>query len=162
MAGFAGLLRRLSAWMNSIGGVVLFLMMMLTVIDVIVRVFGKPLTGTYELVSVAGAIVVGFAIPQTTQENAHIYVDFLLENRGQGVKRAFQAGTKLLGVALFALLGWNLFLKANHLYRSGDVSLTLQIPYYPAAYALALCALIEMLVLLCAAITTFIPGENNG
>lgn len=162
MVGLAGLLRRLSAWMNSIGGIVLFLMMMLTVVDVILRFFGKPLTGTYELVAVAGAIVVGFAIPQTTQENAHIYVDFLLENRGQGIRRAFQAGTKLLGTALFALLAWNLLLKANHLYKSGDVSLTLQLPYYPAAYALAFCALVEMLVLLCAAITILLAGENNG
>ena len=33
---------------------------------------------------------------------------------------------------MFALLSWNLLVKANHLYMSGEVSMTLHIPYYPA------------------------------
>ena len=147
--------------MNTLGGIVLFLMMMLTVVDVILRIFSKPLIGTYELVAVAGAIVVGFAIPQTSLDKGHIFVDFLIENRAEAVKKAFSVFTRLSGIALFALLAWNLFLKANHLYKAGDVSLTLQIPYYPAAYGLAFCCLVECFVLLVDMIQIFDSGEKK-
>lgn len=153
--------KRLSAWMNTFGGIMLFLMMMLTVVDVILRFFGKPITGTYELVAMAGATVVAFAIPQTSWDNAHIYVDFLLENRSNVTKKIFQVITRLLGVILFILLAWFLFEKANHLYRSGDVSLTLHIPYYPVAYGLAFCGLVQAIVLILQIVALFQGGDHK-
>jgi TRAP-type C4-dicarboxylate transport system permease small subunit len=162
MSALVGACKRLSSWMNTFGGIVLFVMMMLTVMDVILRLFGKPITGTYELVAMAGAVVVAFAIPQTSWDNAHIYVDFLLENRSPAVKKTVQSATKLLGVILFALLAWYLFAKANHLFRSGDVSLTLHIPYYPVAYSLAFCSIVQSVVLVLQIVTLFQKGDNNG
>jgi TRAP-type C4-dicarboxylate transport system permease small subunit len=161
MRAFVITFRKLSSWMNTLGGIVLFLMMMLTVVDVFLRVFGKPLVGTYELVAIAGAIVVGFAIPQTSLDKGHINVDFLIENRGEFIKKVFSIITRLFGIILFALIAWNLFLKANHLYKAGDVSLTLQIPYYPAAYGLAFCALIECFVLITDIFMIFDSGEKK-
>ena len=150
-----------SVWMNAVGGIVLFCMMMLTVIDVILRFFGRPITGTYELVAVAGAIVVGFAVPQTTQERGHICVEFLVENRTVSTKRVLFFLTRLLGIVLFALLTWYLFLKGSHLYRSGDVSMTLHLPYYPAAFALALCCLVECFVLVMDCLNALGKGEAH-
>ncbi|MCK9226479.1 MAG: TRAP transporter small permease [Syntrophorhabdaceae bacterium] len=157
-----GAIRKFSSWMNGLAGVVLFLMMMLTVVDVALRLFWKPITGTYELVAMAGAVVIGFAIPQTSWDNAHISVDFLLERRSRAMKIAFGCFTRLMGITLFVLLGWYLLMKANHLFRSGDVSLTLQIPYYPVAYGLAFCAFIQALVLFLHMALLFKDGENNG
>lgn len=148
--------------MNLFGGIVLFLMMMLTVVDVIFRMSGSPITGTYELVAMAGAVVVAFAIPQTSWDNAHIFVDFLLEKRSRIVKVFFGCFTKFLGVLLFALLAWYLFEKATHLFRSGDVSLTLHIPYYPVAYGLAFCFLVQSVALLLQIVKLFRSGDNNG
>jgi TRAP-type C4-dicarboxylate transport system permease small subunit len=162
MSVLVGACKRLSSWMNTFGGIVLFFMMMLTVMGVILRLFGKPITGTYELVAMAGAVVVGFAIPQTSWDNAHIFVDFLLENRSPAVKKMVQSVTKLLGVILFAFLAWYLLAKANHLYRSGDVSLTLHIPYYPVAYGLAFCSAVQSVVLVFQIVTLFQSGDNNG
>jgi hypothetical protein len=66
-----------------------------------------------------------------------------------------------VAIVIFALLAWNLFLKANHLYKSGEVSMTLHMPYYPAAYALAFCFLIECLVLVSDVIRVFMAGNKN-
>ena len=109
----------------------------------------------------AGATVVAFAIPQTSWDNAHIYVDFLLENRSNVTKKIFQVITRLLGVILFILLAWFLFEKANHLYRSGDVSLTLHIPYYPVAYGLAFCGLVQAIVLILQIVALFQGGDHK-
>jgi TRAP-type C4-dicarboxylate transport system permease small subunit len=148
MKGLISALSRVSIWMDNVGGIILILMMLLTVTDVILRLFGRPITGTYELVALAGAMVIGFAIPQTSRENGHIIVDIAIEGRSNMVKNIFFVFTKLLGITLFVLLAWYLFPKGSYLHSKGDVSSTLQIPYYPAAYGLAFCCLIESVVLL--------------
>ena len=53
--------------------------MLITVVDVILRFFSKPITGTYELVFLGGAVVIGCAIPRTSWEGGHVNVDFAIE-----------------------------------------------------------------------------------
>ena len=36
---------------------------LLTLVDVILRGFKRPIVGTYELVALAGAVVIGFSLP---------------------------------------------------------------------------------------------------
>jgi TRAP-type C4-dicarboxylate transport system permease small subunit len=148
MKRFLRIAARISTWMDNVGGVILVLMMLLTVIDVIMRLCGRPIIGTYELVAVAGAMVIAFAVPQTTYENGHIGVDILVEGRSKLVKDVLFVVTKLFGIALFLALSWFLYKRGNHLLKEGDVSHTLQIPAYPGAYAMAFCFFIESFVLL--------------
>jgi TRAP-type C4-dicarboxylate transport system permease small subunit len=60
-----------------IAGAALAAMMFLTVADVVLRYFKMPIVGTYEIVSMLGAIVIGFAVPQTTLERGHVLMDFI-------------------------------------------------------------------------------------
>jgi TRAP-type C4-dicarboxylate transport system permease small subunit len=160
MGAFIATFKRLNGWMNNLAGVVLFLMMLLTVADVVLRMFGTAILGTYELVAVSGAVVVGFAIPQTSWEKGHVCVDFLIENRTGIARKLILAFTRLLGIGLFALLTWNMTLKAIHLYNTGEVSLTLHIPFFPAAFGLAFCFLIETFVLIADLVRVFEGGEH--
>jgi TRAP-type C4-dicarboxylate transport system permease small subunit len=160
MRAFVAVCKRLSGGINGIAGAVLLIMMMLTVLDVVLRSLGHAITGTYELVAMAGAVVVGFAVAQTSWDRAHIYVDFLIENRSEAVKKSFFVGTRVMAIAIFALLAWNLFLKAGHLHRSGEVSMTLHVPYYPVAYSLAFCFFVECLILVADIFRMFI-AEND-
>jgi len=162
MGAFIAVFRKMSGWMNGLAGIVLFFMMMLTVVDVVLRIFGTAILGTYELVAVSGAIVVGFAVPQTSWGRGHVCVDFLVENRSAAVKNTVFAITRIMGICLFALLSFYLFRKGIHLYRTGEVSLTLHIPYYPAAYGLAFCFFIECFVLITDIIRIFTPEGENG
>ena len=54
-----------------------------------------------------------------------------------------------MGIVLFVTVGWNLLLYGADLQRSGEVSLTLQLPFYPVVYAVGVCSLFEALVLGC-------------
>ena len=153
--------KKINNFMYTVAGIVLCFMMMFTVMDVILRCFGRPITGTYELVAVAGAIVVGFAIPKTSEDKGHISVDFFVEGRTEAVKKVFFAATRLLGIALFLVLGWYLILKGAHLLRSGDVSMTLHLPYYPFPFALAVCCFIECFVLIVDFLMAVNRGENH-
>jgi TRAP-type C4-dicarboxylate transport system permease small subunit len=162
MRKFLSTTLKISKVTNCAGEVILVLMMLLTVIDVILRYFGRPITGTFELTSFAGALVVGLAIAQTSLDKGHVNVDMLsqyLHPRQMDVLLIF---TKLVGTGIFALLAWALFLKGNDLYSTKEVSLTLHVPYYPIAYGLSLGCLVECLVLLSDILKTiFARGEHE-
>jgi TRAP-type C4-dicarboxylate transport system permease small subunit len=138
---------RLSRAINVIAGLAITFIMMLTVLDVILRSFRRPIVGTYELVAFAGAMVVGFAIPLTSWMRGHIYVDFLTAQLPKTVRAAFNVVTRCMGIGLFLLIGWNLIKVGMDLQRSGEVSLTLQLPFYPVAYGVAVSCFVQCLVL---------------
>jgi TRAP-type C4-dicarboxylate transport system permease small subunit len=161
MEGLHGVILRISKVMDVVGGVVLSLMMLITVTDVILRFIGKPITGTYELVFLGGAVVIGCAIPQTSWQGGHVNVDFVLEYFPRILKKIVMVFTRLLGMTFFVLLGWNLFALGTTLYRKEEVSLTLHVPYYPVAYVLGVCAFVECLVLLSGLIKTVCEVEHE-
>jgi hypothetical protein len=47
------------------------------------------------------------------------------------------------------MIGWNLIKYGMDLHKSGEVSLTLQMPFYPVAYGLAICCFIQCVVIFC-------------
>jgi len=140
---------RLSKWLNTVGGLTLVLLMLVTVADVILRSFRKPIPGVYELVALAGAIVISFALPLTSWNRGHISVDFLVAKLPISLRKAVDLFTRLLGMGFFFLSGCFLVKMGLKLYRSGEVTLTLQIPFYPITYAVGICCYIQCLVYLC-------------
>jgi TRAP-type C4-dicarboxylate transport system permease small subunit len=139
---------RLSSLLNIIAGVAITFVMGLTVLDVILRSFRKPIVGTYELVALSGAVVVGFAIPLTSWMRGHIYVDFLTAKLPKTARSIFNLITRCMGIGLFILIGWNLIKVGIDLKTSGEVSLTLQLPFYPVAFGVAGACFVQCLVLL--------------
>lgn len=149
MEGFLNKTRELCRFINLIAGIALSFIMFLTVADIILRSFRKPIVGTYEVVAFSGAVVIGFSVPLTSWIRGHIYVDFLILKFSQKVRNFFNIVTRFLGIWLFIMIGWNLISYGMDLQKSGEVSLTLQIPFYPVAYGVGICCFIQCLVLLC-------------
>jgi TRAP-type C4-dicarboxylate transport system permease small subunit len=152
---------KISKATNWVGGVILVMMMLLTVIDVILRYLGRPITGTFELMSFAGALVAGLAIAQTSMDGAHVNVDMLSQALPPRRRDVLLIFTKCVGTGIFALLAWALFLKGYDLYTTKEVSLTLHVPYYPVAYGLSFCSLVECLVLLSDILKTMFQGGEH-
>lgn len=161
MRVFEAAVLRAGRIMDITGGVILTLMMLITVLDVILRYFRMPITGTYELVFLGGAVVIACAIPLTTWEGGHVAVDFLIQSPSVSFRKIMGVFTRFLGIVFFFLLGWNLFRLGNDLFTSGEVSLTLHVPYYPAAYILGICAFVQCLVLT-VMIMRIIRGGDHG
>ena len=131
--------------LNIIGGSALTFMMFLTVADVAMRAGGHPILGTYEIVGLALALVIGFGIPKVSMDRGHVYMEFLLE-RSQNWKSIFHTFTRILCIILFIIIGYNLFSVGNEFHTSGEVSPTLKLPFFPVAYGVGVCCFIEMLV----------------
>jgi len=155
MGGFSKTVRQISRVLNAIAGVSLTFLMLLTMSDVILRTFKRPVVGTYELVAFAGAVVIGFSLPLTSWIRAHIYVDFFILKFSKKVQDLFNLVTRCIVFVLFVLIGWNLLKYGMGLQESGEVSLTLQMPFYPVAYGLGVSCFVECLVMVCDVVKIF-------
>jgi len=144
-----------SRFINEIAGVALLLLMLLTVADVTLRLFKRPILGTYELVSFLGALVFGLSLPFTSWKRKHIYVDFFIFGLSTKARRVFNTATRCLVIPLFFWIGFNLIHYGMDLRKSGEVSSTLHIPFYFIAYAIGICCFVECLVLFCDVVKIF-------
>ena len=145
---FLRLVYLLSRFMEVIAGVALVFMMSLTTFDVILRAaFNKPIIGTYEIVAFVGGVVIGFSMPITSWVRGQIFVDFFYQKMSQVWQNVFNVSTRIMSLLLFFLIGWNLMKLASDMLKSGEVSITLQIPFYPIAYGIGVACLIQCVVL---------------
>jgi len=147
MKGFLSAVKGICTFLNVIAGISLTFLMLLTIADVALRFFKMPIPGTYEMVAYSGAIVIGFSLPLTSWLRGHIFVDFLVLNFSKKVRNIFNLTTRCVVIALFLLLGWNLMKYGVDLFRSGEVTPTLRLPFYPIAYGVGLCCFMECLVM---------------
>jgi TRAP-type C4-dicarboxylate transport system permease small subunit len=140
---------KVSSLLNVIAGSSLVFLMLLTVADVFLRMFDRPVPGTYELVSFMGVLVYGLALPFTSWTRQHIFVDFFIIKLPPRVHDGFNVATRVVVTALFFWFGWNVMKYAAGLQGHGELSPVLHMPFYPFAYALGICCFIECVVLFC-------------
>jgi TRAP-type C4-dicarboxylate transport system permease small subunit len=155
MEGILNAVRQLSRLLNLIAGASITFIMLLTVTDVILRFFRRPIVGTYELVAFTGALVIGFALPITSWVRGHIFVDFVVLKLPRKMQAVFNVATRCAGIVLFYLIARNLINVGMDLQKSGEVSPTLQLPFYYVAYAVAISCFVQCLVLLCDIVKVF-------
>jgi TRAP-type C4-dicarboxylate transport system permease small subunit len=136
----------ISKVMNYIAGIALTIMMMLTVADILLRAGGHPIIGTFEIVSLLLALVIGFSIPQVSLDKGHVNMEFLLDKLSMRGKNIMNTSTRVLCIILFAVIGYKMLGVGAMYYASREVTATIKIPFYHFAYGVAVCCFLECLV----------------
>lgn len=140
---------RLSDWFEWIGLVGLLLMMAITCIDVVgAKVFLWRLLGALDIVMLSQIVAISFAASMTLILGRHIQVEFfynLLPPRAQAV---IDSAVPLLGLGLFIVIIWRLFVLGLSYQNTGEYTATAYIPVYPFAYAIAIACIPVCLLLL--------------
>jgi TRAP-type C4-dicarboxylate transport system permease small subunit len=154
-------LKNLSRSMYWISGLALVSLMLLTVSDVILRAFNRPIAGVYDLTLLFAGVVIGFAIPFTTWRKAHVRMVFLIDTLSSRWKKVLMTLTYLLGIFLFLIIGRGLLLYGVRVYSAGEVSMTVHLPLYPVVFGMAASCLINCVVLLKQLIGLFVMGEED-
>jgi TRAP-type C4-dicarboxylate transport system permease small subunit len=130
-----------------VAAVALTSIMVLTVSDVFLRIFKHPILGTYEIVGFLAAWAIGFAIPQTSVDRGHVLMDFLTGRLPPWANRILVPVTRLLGIGLFLIVGYNLYVVGNDMRAAGEVTPLRHLPLFPLAYGVGVACLVECLVL---------------
>jgi TRAP-type C4-dicarboxylate transport system permease small subunit len=147
MKRFLAAIKGASSALSAVAGAALAALMLLTIADVVLRVLGRPIVGTYELVGLGGAIAIGLSLPLTSWVRGHIYVDSFVAKLPRIPRAILNIATRLLVLALFLLIGWNLIRYALDLRGAGEVTPTLRVPFFPVAFGVGVSCLLECLVM---------------
>lgn len=138
---------KISRLMQVLSGSALTAILLLTTVDVILRAFGHPIVGAYEIVAMCGGIVIGFVTPITAWLRGHVYVDFVLKKFPSRVQNVVGVLTRCVAIGMFIMVGLNVVKIGNSFRRAGEISSSLQLPLYPIAYAMALSFFVLAVVL---------------
>lgn len=144
-----------------IGGILLVAMMAMTCANILMRLTWVPLRGTFELMGYFGAVVTAFALGYTQRRKGHIAVDVVILTFSPGIRRVLAAVNAAVCMGFFSVATWQIVRKAQVLMRTGEVTETLRIAYYPFTFAVALGCLTLSLVFLTDLIQAILPKKED-
>ncbi len=124
--------------LQSAAALALLAMLLIVTIDVVGRhFFNSPLTGAIELTQYTMLIAVFAGLPVVTLRRSHISIG-LLDGWFHGAARRVQSLVVCgISAAVLAAQAWVLWHEAAWLREMGNVIGYLQLPTWPAAYAMA-------------------------
>ena len=154
----SGLLNKL---LTLLGGIFLVGMIVLTCANILSRLIWVPITGTFEMMGFFGAIVTAFALGYTQVKKGHIAVDVLVNRFSDGTKKVLSIINNTLCCLFFLVAAWQISVKATTLMKTGEVTETLQVIYYPFTYAVAFGCLVLSLTLITDIIREIIPEKRG-
>lgn len=126
----------------------IFITVVITVTEFVFRSFGKPIEGTYDIIGLIQVILVCFALPYCTFQKGHIRVDMFMERLPKRVQTVIDGIISLLSLSFFLVVAWQSVVLGSSFRRTGDVSMTVFIPFYPFVYIIALsCVCVALLIL---------------
>ena len=130
-------LKKMTRIQLALGGCFLILMICVTCANILLRQFGMPLRGTFEVMGFMGALIFALAFGYSFEKKEHIYVSILFDLFPPKVQRTARRINALLGIVFFSLLSFQLVKNALNLRAVEEVSETLRMPYYPVIMVLA-------------------------
>lgn len=142
-------------WLGILSNCILIGAMLLTVGNIIVRQFGSPFGGTAEVVGYCSACLTALALVYSQKRKAHIAIDILSGHFNKRVRAVIQGAGFLMGTAVFVMAAWQIFARAIKMQRSGILSDTLQIAYYPLLWVVGFCVVFFALRILIDALLKF-------
>jgi TRAP-type C4-dicarboxylate transport system permease small subunit len=150
-------LRSLVRLLGMLAGAGLLAMVLITTVDVVLRVFHLSLKGAYDLTCIAAALTISAALPYTTAIKGHVAIEYFFQKLGPRGRIVGDTLMRTTLMALFGLLAWQSIRYGNSLKASGTVSMTVQLPIFWVPYVLAVSCLLVVLIKI---YHVFHPGQS--
>jgi TRAP-type C4-dicarboxylate transport system permease small subunit len=150
LKGYSLFIQGLVRCMNVLAALGILAMMLITTIDVVLRLpfIGRAFTGAYDLVCLCGSLSIACALPYTTAVKGHVAVEYFFHKLNRPGRILIDTLLRLLSMGLFGVLARQSFLYARNLRLSHQVSATLQLPLWPAVAVIGLSCSVVVLVIL--------------
>lgn len=146
---FFSCIQKTAAGLNGVAAGIIFLLMLLTVMNVLLRkLTGISITGTAEISEFMMILLVFFALARAEEMNRNVSVSLLTDRLKPGPQQYLAIFTYGANALLYALIAAAAIDYASSLRGSGEVSMDLQIPKYPFVYIIAAGAAVLSVVFL--------------
>jgi len=156
MGKFDKFITPLSKWFHVIAGIGMIYVLLVSVADIIMnKVFKNPLNWSFDSIGLVAVIAIVFAIPEVQVNHGHIEVEVLEARLSRFWRKIIGLFVNVLGIILWSIVAWRSFLYGIDILRSGEVSMTVEMPIYPFIWFQGICAIVVTLVLLLQTINIF-------
>ena len=119
----------ISKWMAVFGGVILFILAILTTISVFGRkFFDAPVPGDFELVAIGTGVAVFACLPYCQLMRGNVLVDFFMNNAPTRAKTIADIIAGLIFLAIGLMLTWRMIYGAIDMHDVNEVSMTIGFP----------------------------------
>lgn len=142
-------LEKTQRFMKGVASTCLMGMCLMTCADVILRsTINQPIFGSEEIVSIFAVLAIGFALPYSHAKGSHVGVEIVVRLLSKKTQEFIKLITNSVALFLFLILTWQMFIYAQVMSHSGEVSMNLELPMYWFVYALSFCLLVVSLYIL--------------
>ena len=154
--------RRLSQGAEWIGFVAIFLIVVITCVDVVgAKVFRTPIFGALDFVMLAQLIAVSFAVAIALIMGKHVQVEFFVMLLPKRLQSGIDCIVNFLCMVLFTVIVWQLFAYGYGMQIGGEESMTARVPLAPFAYAAAVGCIPVCFIYLHKLLTSIVKTVKN-
>jgi TRAP-type C4-dicarboxylate transport system permease small subunit len=121
---------RIGLTAHAVAGIALVTMFLVTFAEVTMRAVWRTIPGTFELISLLGGVVIGLAVPYTSQMNGHVVVDVLLIKVPKTTQDIMNVTTRIMVMIFFIFIALSLIFMGLDHRASHQVTQTLRLPLY--------------------------------
>jgi TRAP-type C4-dicarboxylate transport system permease small subunit len=148
MSAYGRLLRAFVHLLAAIAALSILAMIAITCADVVMRVFRRPILGSFDMIRIAGMISIACALPYTTAVKGHVAIEFLHHKLSRIGSKVLDIFVHFSIMVMFVFLAIRLIAYGQALHKAGQVSATLQIPLFWIPYVISVSCFVAVLVTL--------------
>ena len=157
------IIHQMTLRLAQVGQLALVLVMLVIVANILMRAWWLPLTGSYELVEILGAVLLSLGVANCAAHKGHVAVSFLVDKMAPRKRAVADLFTNLIFAVIMFYVTWGMIGYAGKMFERGYATTSLKIPLYPVYYlvgfGLALLFVVIVSQLLQALLVIFRGGE---
>lgn len=130
--------RSLNLFLARLACACLLAMVFLTVANAVLRAYRMPFAGTMEVVGWLAALTTALGLGYTQVSRGYVEINSLVKRLPAPLQKGIRCATLLTCAVFCGLVSFKLGAYAQTVSRNGNLSETLQLPFYPLIFLLAL------------------------
>lgn len=138
--------RRIINGFALLSGVAIFVMIGVTVTDIILRMFGTGIVGAYDIVRICGVVSITCGLPYITAVKGHIAIEYFYQRFSRAGRVFLDTLFRIVAIVMFGLLCYRNIAYGLSLAESGELMPTLGIPVFWIPFLISLNSLLVVLV----------------
>ncbi len=129
-----------------IAGISIILMIGITLVDVILRIFNIGITGAYDMVRACGAVAVACALPYLTAVKGHIAIEYFYHKCERSGRIVLDSFFRISSLIIFGILAVQTFRHGLSLAQTGEVFPNIGMPVFWIPLLISLNCILMMTV----------------